>query len=158
MSWVVKRDPFNVFQQECNRAFNTALPVFFNNLGSGFEESLLTGKWTPRVDVFEDKNEIALEADLPGVKPEDFKLSIENYKLTLSGERKFEREEKQSDWQRVERGYGSFTRTFTLPTTVNVEGVKAEFKHGVLRVTLPKREETKPRQIQVEVKINGDQS
>jgi len=157
MSWIVKRDPFTSFQRESSRAFNT-LPVFFNTLGADLEESLLAGKWTPRVDVFEDKNEIALEADLPGVKPEDFKLSIENYMLTLSGERKLEREEKQNDWQRVERGYGTFTRTFALPTTVDVEAVKAEFKHGVLRVTLPKREETKPRQIQVEVKTNGGPS
>lgn len=157
MSWIVKRAPFGdlrSLQQDWNRAFNNSLPVFFNNLDGKFEESLLTGKWTPHVDIFEDKNAIALEADLPGVKPEDFKLSIENFKLTLSGERKFEHENNQGDWHRVERGYGSFTRTFSLPNTVNVEEVKAEFKNGVLRITLPKREEVKARQIQVAVKSN----
>jgi HSP20 family protein len=92
-----------------------------------------------------------LEADLPGVKPEDFKLSIENYKLTLSGERKFEKEQQKDNWHRVERSYGTFTRTFALPNTVNVEEVKAEFRDGVLRVSLPKREEVKARQIEVKV-------
>lgn len=158
MSWIVKRDPFSdlrALQQDWNRAFNSSLPVFFNNLGGKFEENLLTGKWAPQVDIYEDKNAIALEADLPGVKPEDFKLSIENFKLTLSGERKFEHEDTQNNWHRVERGYGTFTRTFSLPTSVNVEAVKAEFKNGVLRITLPKREEVKARQIQVEVKGAG---
>jgi len=101
------------------------------------------------VDIFEDQNSITLEADLPGLKPGDFNLSIENYRLTLSGERKFEEEKKGDNWRRVERSYGSFTRAFSLPSTVNVDAVNAEFKDGVLRVTLPKREEVKARQIQV---------
>lgn len=158
MSWMVKRDPFSdlrTFQGEFNRAFNSAFPGFFNTLGTNFEEGLVTGKWTPSVDIYEDQQSIKLEADLPGVKAEDFKLSIENYKLTLSGERKFDKEEKGDNWHRVERSYGSFTRTFTLPSTVNVEAVKAEFKDGVLSVTLPKREEVKPRQIQVAIKTDG---
>lgn len=158
MSWVVKRDPFGdlrTLQHDLNQAFNTTFPVFFNNLGGKFEENLVSGKWTPQVDIYEDKNAIALEADLPGVKPEDVKISLENFKLTVSGERKFEHEDNQNSWQRVERSYGSFTRSFSLPTSVNVDGVKAEFKNGVLRITLPKREEVKARQIQVEVKGNG---
>ena len=129
MSWIIKRDPFSdlrSLQQDCNRAFNTAFPVFFNNLGS-FEESSVTGKWTPHVDIYEDKNEIALEADLPGVKPEDFKLAIENFKLTLSGERKFEHEDDQNNWHRVERGYGAFTwlggRTSLQPMGSNAFGL-----------------------------------
>lgn len=158
MSWIVKRDPFgdlHTLQQDLNRAFNTTLPVFFNNLGGKFEENMVSGKWTPQVDIYEDKNGIALETDLPGVKPEDVKISLENFKLTVSGERKFEHEGNQNNWHRVERGYGSFTRSFSLPTSVNVDGVKAEFKNGVLCITLPKREEVKARQIQVEVKGNG---
>lgn len=155
MSWIVKRDPFNdlrSLQDEFNRTFNTAFPGVFGKL----EEGLLTGKWSPSVDIYEDQNSIKLEADLPGVKPEDFKLSIENYKLTLSGERKFDKEDRGDNWHRVERSYGSFTRTFTLPSTVNVEDVKAEFKDGVLSVILPKREEVKARQIQVAVKTDGN--
>ena len=91
-----------------------------------------------------------LEADLPGLKAGDFNLSIENYRLTLSGERKFEKENKGDNWRRVERSYGGFTRAFSLPSTINVDEVNAEFKDGVLRVTLPKREEVKARQIQVQ--------
>jgi HSP20 family protein len=158
MSWIVKRDPFNEMrnlQESFNQAFNTAFPGSF--LGR-FEDGLLSGKWTPSVDIYEDQNAIKLEADLPGVKPGDFKLSIENYKLTLSGERKFEQENRGDNWHRVERSYGSFTRTFTLPSTVNVDEVRAEFKDGVLTITLPKREEVKAREIQVAVKSEGQQA
>lgn len=152
MSRMMRRDSFNEFrglQEDFNRLFGARL---FSGLGG---EETLSGNWSPRVDIFEDQNTIVVEADLPGVKPEDFKLSIENYKLTLSGERKFENESKGENWHRVERNYGSFTRTFTLPSTVNVEGVAADFKDGVLRVTLPKREEVKARNIQVQVKSEG---
>jgi HSP20 family protein len=151
MSWIVKRDPFNEMrnlQESFNQAFNTAFPGSF--LGR-FEDGLLSGKWTPSVDIYEDQNAIKLEADLPGVKPGDFKL-------TLSGERKFEQENRGDNWHRVERSYGSFTRTFTLPSTVNVDEVRAEFKDGVLTITLPKREEVKAREIQVAVKSEGQQA
>ncbi|MBL8172731.1 MAG: Hsp20/alpha crystallin family protein [Acidobacteria bacterium] len=153
MSWMIRRDPINELrnlQEDFNRVFSGALPRFFSN-----EESL-SGNWTPSVDIYEDQNGIVLEADLPGVKPGDFNLSIENYKLTLTGERKFEKETKNDNWHRVERSYGTFTRTFALPSTVNVEEVKADFKDGVLRVTLPKREEVKARQIQVAVKTDAN--
>jgi len=149
MSWMIKRDPSSELrniQEDFNRIFSSTLPRLFNG-----EEGLLGGSWTPGVDIYEDQNSITLEADLPGVKPGDFNLSIENYRLTLSGERKFEKENKGDNWRRVERSYGSFTRTFSLPSTVNVDRVNAEFKDGVLRVTLPKREEVKARQIQVSV-------
>jgi HSP20 family protein len=149
---MIRRDPFSEMksiQEDFNRIFNTALPRFFGG------DDVLRGNWSPSVDISEDQNSIRLEADLPGVKPEDFNLSIENYKLTLSGERKFENEQKGENFHRVERSYGSFSRTFTLPSTVNVDAVKAEFKDGVLRVTLPKREEVKARQIEVNVKTDG---
>lgn len=153
MTLMVKRDPFSElrsFQNEFNRVFGSALPRMF-----GSEEGVLGGNWAPSVDISEDDNTIVLEADLPGLKPGDFNLSIENYRLTLSGERKFENETKRDNYHRVERSYGSFTRTFSLPNTVNVEDVKAEFNDGVLRVTLPKREEVKARQINVSVKTDA---
>jgi HSP20 family protein len=152
MSRIVKRDPFSELrglQDDFARLFNTTWPRFFNG------EEVLSGSWAPSVDIYEDLNSIVLEADLPGIKPEDFKLSIENYKLTLSGERKFEKDERGENFHRIERSYGSFTRNFTLPSTVNVDEVKAEFKDGVLRVTLPKREEVKAREIQVTVNGPG---
>jgi HSP20 family protein len=149
MSWMIKRDPFGELrniQEDFNRMFSSTPPRLFNG-----EEGLLGGNWAPSVDIYEDQNSITLEADLPGLKPGDFNLSVENYRLTLSGERKFEKEKKGDNWRRVERSYGSFTRAFSLPSTVNVDAVNAEFKDGVLRVTLPKKEEVKARQIQVTV-------
>ncbi len=149
MSWMIKRDPFSELrniQEDFNRIFSSTLPRFFSG-----EEGLLGGNWAPSVDIYEDQNSIMLEVDLPGLKPGDFNLSIENYRLTLSGERKFEKENKGDNWRRVERSYGSFTRSFNLPSTVNVDAVNAEFKDGVLRVTLAKKEEVKARQIQVTV-------
>lgn len=149
MAWITRRDPFNELrsvQEDLNRIFNYAVPGLIRG-----EESL-GGRWTPAVDIFEDDNSIVLEADLPGVKAGDFKLHIENFKLTLSGERKPVVEGGGDSYHRVERSYGAFTRTFSLPSTVNVEGVKAELREGVLRVTLPKREEVKARQIEVSVK------
>lgn len=151
MNWMVKRDPFSELrnmQDEFSRVFGSTLPRFFGG------EEVLSGKWSPNVDIYEDQNAIRLEADLPGMKAEDFDLSIENYKLTLTGERKFEKEDKGENFHRIERSYGSFTRTFSLPSTVNVDEVNAEFKDGVLRVTLPKREEVKARQINVTVKAD----
>jgi HSP20 family protein len=153
MSWMIKREPFSELrnlQEDFGRIFSSTLPKFFSG-----EEGLLGGNWAPVVDIFEDQDSITLEADLPGMKPDDFNLSIENYRLTLSGERKFENEKKGDNWRRVERSYGSFTRAFSLPSTVNVDAVNAEFKDGVLRVTLPKREEVKARQIQVAVKTDA---
>jgi HSP20 family protein len=149
MSWMIKRDPFSELrniQEDFNRIFNSTLPRFFSG-----EEGLLGGNWAPSVDIYEDQNSITLEVDLPGLMPGDFNLSIENYRLTLSGERKFEKENKGDNWRRVERSYGSFTRSFNLPSTVNVDAVNAEFKDGVLCVTLSKKEEVKARQIQVTV-------
>jgi HSP20 family protein len=150
-----RRDPISELNREFNRIFSTAFPGLSRPYGST-EEGLLNGSWNPAVDVFEDQNGIVLEADLPGVKPGDFTLNIENNVLTLQGERRFEKQTAEGNYHRVERSYGQFARTFTLPSTVNVEQVNAEFKDGVLRVTLPRREETKPRQIQVQVKTDAD--
>jgi HSP20 family protein len=141
MSLIVRTDPFSEFMN----LFNTSLPRIFNG------DEVVRSSWKPSVDIREDQHAIVLEADLPGVKPEDFKLSIENNKLSLSGERKFEKESKGKNYHRVERSYGNFIRTFTLPSTVNVDNVKAEFNGGVLRVTLPKREEAKSREIKIAV-------
>lgn len=154
MTLSVRRDPFSEFGSfaktinDLNRAFGSGLPRLFS------DEGLVNGSWNPSVDVYEDQNGIVLEADLPGLKAGDFELSIENNVLTLKGERKFEKKADEGNYHRVERSYGSFTRSFTLPTTVEVNNVAADFKEGVLRVSLPRREETKPRQIQVQ--INAD--
>ncbi len=155
MTLSVRRDPFNEFGSiaktlnDLNRAFTGGLPRFG-------DEGLVKGSWNPTVDVYEDQNGIVLEADLPGVQPGEFELAIENNVLTLKGERKFEKKTEEGNYHRVERSYGNFTRTFSLPATVDVNNVEADFKDGVLRVTLPRREETKPRQIQVQIKTEAN--
>ena len=143
---IVRYDPFRDLrnlQEEVNRLFST-------NLTRGFgEESIGRGAWNPSVDIYENKDHIVLEAELPGMKREDFELSVENNVITLRGERQFEKNEDSDNYHRVERSYGSFTRSFTLPQTVSAEGATAEYKNGVLRVTLPKREEAKARRIEI---------
>ena len=143
---IVRYDPFRdlrTLQEEVNRLFSTNLTRAFDDQGIG------RGAWAPSVDIYENKDQIVLEAELPGMNQEDFDLSIENNVITLRGERKFEKTEETDNYHRVERSYGAFTRSFTLPQTVSAEGATAEYNNGVLRVTLPKREETKARRIQV---------
>jgi HSP20 family protein len=143
---ITRYNPFHdlrTLQDEVNRLFSTNLPRSFG------DEGIARGAWTPSVDIYENKDQIVLEAELPGMKREDFELSVENNVLTLRGERRFEKREEQDNYHRVERAYGSFTRSFTLPQTVSGEGAAAEYKNGVLRVTLPKREEVKARRIEI---------
>lgn len=147
---VIKYDPFRELrslQDEMNR-------LFMSNYSRGSEqEGFTSGAWNPHVDIFENKDQIVLEAELPGLKPEDVNISIENNVLTLHGERKFEKKDENDNFHRVERSYGSFTRSFTLPPTVSSENANAEFENGILRLTLAKREEAKPRRI--EIKAGG---
>jgi HSP20 family protein len=103
------------------------------------------------VDISEDDHEFLVKAELPEMKKEDVKVSVENGELTISGERKFEKEEKNKKYHRVERSYGSFARSFTLPDNVNADKVTAEFKEGLLQVHLPKQETAKPKAVQVAV-------
>jgi HSP20 family protein len=143
---IVRYDPFRdlrTLQEEVNRLFST-------NLTRGFgEEGIGRGAWIPSVDIFENKDQIVLEAELPGMKREDFELTIENNVITLRGERRFEKQDDTDNYHRVERSYGSFTRSFTLPQSVSAEGATAEYANGVLRVALPKREEAKSRRIEI---------
>jgi HSP20 family protein len=107
--------------------------------------------FVPPVDVYEDEHKIVLKLEVPGLKQEDLDIQIENNALTVKGERKFEEEEKEENFHRIERRYGSFFRSFTVPNTVNSEAVKASYDAGVLRIELEKRAEAKPKQIKVQV-------
>lgn len=107
--------------------------------------------WSPLVDIFEDAEGVTLTVELPGVDPKAVDLKVEDGVLTVSGERKLEHEDKRANYQKVERWYGTFLRSFTLPPTVDVEHIRAEHKHGLLRVLLPRKEETKPKRITVKV-------
>src|SRR5713226_8966508 len=143
---IIRYDPFRdlrTLQQEVNRLFTGNLPHSFD------DEGIARGSWSPSVDIYENKDHIVLEAELPGMSREDFDLSVENNVITLRGERHFEKKEETDNYHRVERAYGSFLRSFTLPNTVSAEGATAEYKNGVLRVALPKREETKARRIEI---------
>ena len=109
------------------------------------------GLWTPNVDVSETKDEIVVTAEMPGMKKEDIKLSVQENVITLSGEKKSEEEKKDANFYRLERSFGSFCRSFTLPTPVEAEKIKASFKDGILKVTLPKSEKVKPQEIPINI-------
>jgi HSP20 family protein len=110
--------------------------------------------WMPPVDIAETENELVVKADVPDVRLEDIQVNLENDTLTLKGQRKFEKASDKGGYHRIERSYGSFERSFTVPNTVDAEHVKADYKNGVLTVTLPKKESAKPRKINVEVSHN----
>jgi HSP20 family protein len=109
------------------------------------------GVWTPSVDVSEDKDNVIIKAEMPGMKKEDVKISVQDGVITLRGERKQENEEKDKNYHRIERSYGSFCRSFQLPTSVKTDKIKASYKDGVLNVTLPKTEEVKPKEIPISI-------
>jgi HSP20 family protein len=143
---IVRYDPFREIrglQNEMNRVFGGLVPTGWDN------EEGLNAAWNPKVNVFENKDNLVLEAELPGMNRDDFDLSIESNVLTLKGERKFEKKNEGDNYHRIERAYGSFTRSFTLPSTVTSENAKADFNNGVLTITMPKREETKARKIEI---------
>jgi HSP20 family protein len=135
-------------QDRMNRLFAESFPT---RRGGESDEWVLGGSWAPLVDIYEADGQIVLKAEVQGVDPKDVDVRVENNVLTLKGERKFENEVKRDDYHRVERAYGTFSRSFTLPSLVDTEKIKAEVKDGVLRVSLPKKEEAKPRQISISV-------
>ena len=116
------------------------------------DEEASMALWRPAVDIFEDENSIVLRAELPGMKKEDVKINLENNVLSLRGDRKFDKEVKKENYHRIERAYGSFCRSFTLPTNVDKSKIEANYKDGVLEVTVPKSEEAKPKEIEIKVK------
>lgn len=144
---MVRFDPFrdlSVLQDRMNRLFNDA----YNPRQS--DDLMNRGTWTPAVDIYEVQGALVLKAELPDMRREDIDVSVENHTLTIRGERKLDNEIKQENFHRIERAYGSFVRSFSLPNTVDASKIVAEYKNGVLSVKLPVREEAKPRQIQIE--------
>jgi HSP20 family protein len=148
MTLITRFDPFREFvtlQDRMNRLLRDSRGP------EGQDESLTTSAFAPPVDVYEDEHNITLKIEVPGINEEDIDIRIENNTLTVHGERKFEKEEKEENYRRVERRYGSFTRTFTLPNAVDQESVQADYEKGVLKIKLAKKEEAKPKQIKVNV-------
>jgi HSP20 family protein len=143
---IVRWEPFrelSTLQSEMNRLFNS---VFDNPPGNG---GSIARRWMPAMDLVETEDDFVLRADLPGLGEDDVKIEFEDGTLTISGERKAEHESKNEGYYRVERAYGSFTRSLTLPQGVDPERVSARFDRGVLEVRVPKPEERKPRRIEI---------
>jgi HSP20 family protein len=146
----MKYGPFNAEVED----FPTGLRLFQDSLSRLFSEPA-SRPWSPPVDIYETENELVLKADLPDVDPKNVGIQLENGTLTLKGERRFEEQKNgQKGFHRIERSYGSFVRAFSLPETVDGEHVKAEYKNGVLTVTLPKKEVAKPKTINIDVTNN----
>jgi HSP20 family protein len=152
MSMITRWDPFReltTLQDRMNRIFQDTFGGPLTPRAG--EESLMAGAFIPPVDVYEDDHNIVLKVEVPGIDQKDIDIRLENNVLTVRGERKFEKEEKEENYQRVERRYGSFSRSFTLPNTVDTDNVNADYENGVLKITLSKRAEAKPKQIKVNV-------
>jgi HSP20 family protein len=148
MTLLTRWDPFREYvtlQDRMNRLFRDPRGP------EGQDESLTTTAFAPPVDVYEDEHNVTLKIEVPGIDEKDIDVRIENNTLTVHGERKFEKEEKEENYRRVERQYGSFTRTFTLPNTVDHDNVQADYDKGVLKIKLAKKAEAKPKQIKVNV-------
>jgi HSP20 family protein len=149
MNVITRWDPFHnlsALQEQVNRLFDSK----FSQNG----DSSALSAWAPSVDAYETENELVIKADLPGTTEKDLDVRFENNLLTIGGERKFEQEVKEENYLRMERSYGSFHRTFSLPNTVDAQAIQAQYTDGVLTVTLPKRAESKPKQVKVNV-TNG---
>src|SRR6184192_1455165 len=151
MTVLTRWDPFREFStmqdrmSRMNRLFRESYSP------EGPEEALTTANFAPPVDIYEDEHNITLKIEVPGIDEKDIDVSIENNTLTVRGERTLEKEEKEENFQRAERQYGSFTRSFTLPNSVDLEQVSADYNKGVLKIRLAKKVEAKPKQIRVTV-------
>jgi HSP20 family protein len=146
MTMITRWDPFREFvtlQDRMNRLLRDSQ--------GGQEEALTTTTFAPPVDVYEDEHNVTLKIEVPGIDEKDIDVRVENNTLSVHGERKFEKEEKEENFRRVERQYGSFIRTFTLPSTVDPEKIQANYDKGVLKIELAKKAEAKPKQIKVNV-------
>ncbi|HEY0263473.1 MAG TPA: Hsp20/alpha crystallin family protein [Granulicella sp.] len=127
------------------------LNSIFSDFASPKEEGSSTGSFVPAVDIYEDEKELVLKLEVPGLKPEDIDIRLENQSLVVKGERKFESEEKAENFHRIERRFGTFVRSFTLPRTVDTEHVSAGYDAGVLRISVVKKPEAQPKQVKIEV-------
>jgi HSP20 family protein len=143
---IIRWDPFREVVALQNR-----LNSVFGSLNPETENSLTTASFVPAVDVYEDDKKVVLKLEVPGIEEKDLDVRVENHTLTVKGERKFEKEEKEENFHRIERRFGSFYRAFTLPQTVDTESVEAKYEAGVLKLELKKKPEAQPKQIKVNV-------
>lgn len=143
---IIRWDPFRdmvTLRDRMNRLFEEAFA------GRGEEGEMVSGNWYPSVDIHEKEKELVLTAEIPGIEEKDIDIEVEGNTLTIKGKREMEKETKEEDYHRIERSYGSFYRSFALPSYVNPDKIKAEHSDGVLRITMPKKAELKPKKVKV---------
>jgi len=143
---IIRWDPFRdlvTLREKMNRLFEDYYPARTE------EKDMVASTWAPSVDIFETENELVLKAELPGIKEDDIEIKLEDNTLTIKGDRKFEKETKEENYHRIERSYGSFLRSFTLPAYIEQEKIEAEHENGVLKISMPKKLESKTRKVKV---------
>ncbi len=143
---IIRWDPFRdlvTLREKMNRLFEEAFT------SRGEEKDMVAGTWTPSVDIYETENALILSAEIPGIEEKDIEIKIEDNTLVIKGERKFEKETKKENYHRIERSYGSFYRSFTLPNYVDQDKIHAEHENGVLKITMPNKPELKPKKVKV---------
>jgi len=143
---IIRWDPFRdmvTLRDRMNKLFEDMAA------SRGEERDLATSSWAPAVDIYETEGEVVLTAEIPGIEEKDIEIKVEDNTLTLRGERKFEKETKEENYHRIERAYGSFFRSFTLPGYVDQDKIEAEHENGILKVRMPKRAELKPRKVKI---------
>jgi HSP20 family protein len=152
---IIRWDPFRdmtTLRERMNRLFEDMAA------SRGEEKDLTTSSWAPAVDIYETENEVVLTAEIPGIEEKDIEIKVEDNTLTLKGERKFEKETKEENYHRIERAYGSFFRSFTLPAFVDQDKIEAEHESGVLKIRMPKRAELKPRKVKILKPVNTEKA
>ena len=143
---IIRWDPFRdmvTLREKMNRLFEDAVTH------RGEDKDLISSAWAPAVDIYEDENQLVLSAEVPGIEEKDVEIKIEDSTLIIQGERKMEKETKEENYHRIERAYGSFHRSFTLPNYIDQEKIHAEHENGVLKITMPKKPELKPRKVKI---------
>jgi len=143
---IIRWDPFRdliTLREKMNRLFEDAVT------SRAEDKDLISSAWTPAVDIYENENELVLTAEVPGLEEKDVEIRIEDNTLSIKGERKFEKETKEENYHRIERSYGAFFRSFTLPNSIDQDKIQAEHENGILKITMPKRTELKPRKVKI---------
>lgn len=143
---IIRWDPFRdmvTLREKMNRLFDDTVTA------RGEDKDMITSSWSPAVDIYETENELVLSAEVPGIDEKDIEIKIDDGTLSIRGERKFEKETKEENYHRIERAYGSFFRSFSLPNYIDQEGIRAEHEDGVLKIHMPKRAESKPKTVKI---------
>jgi HSP20 family protein len=152
---IIRWDPFKdlvTLREKMNRLFEDAVT------SRGEQKDLITSSWAPAVDIYEDENQLVLTAEVPGIDEKDIEIKLEDNTLSIHGERKMEKETKEENYHRLERAYGSFYRSFTLPNYIDQEKIQAQHENGILKITMPKKPELKTRKVKILKPVSEEKS